>query len=279
MRPPTFSVLGLILRRRPLAAPASSKCMSFAARRTLAALDAPWASRSRGALAARTSQVVLAAMLAGCGGRTGLETLAQQVGGMRSFGGGAPSASGGAPSGGATSASGGVTYTGGIGNSAGTTCVTGSVTFQVQPAPNAVTDWCLGQPGGCFGPVKITSQSIGPLALFTNCSTDCASCQMGACHPTICRGPVELVGLTTIGSWDGTYYTADACGPASTACTAQNCSPPGGAYTLEVCGFVNPKPGDPSGCFGVPDSVPVVCADVAFTLPSESPVVAVMPAQ
>ena len=39
-----------------------------------------------------------------------------------------------------------------------------------------------------------------------------------------------------------------------------------GAYSFQVCGFANPKPGDPNECYQELNTAATVCVDVGFTV-------------
>jgi hypothetical protein len=215
----------------------------------------------------------LITLVAACGGQVENDMSS----GLTSGAGGTSNAAGAYAAGGAlNSDTGGALATGGT--SAPSSCVNGSVEFQIQPAPGAVRDWCIGQPGGCAGPWRLTDQASGAVPQITNnCQIDCTTCQMGTCHPTLCAAAFELAALRTVGSWDGAYYTRSTCGASGAACSTRHCAETG-AYTFEICGFANPTPGDPSGCSQqTTNPGATFCASVGFAYPSTGPVVAVAP--
>ena len=111
-------------------------------------------------ISARTACCVLTAFflaaLAGCDGSG-----SARPDGSAGAGGSIVADGGGASGGTAGTGSGGVSATGG--------CSGPPVTFQVMPAPNGVTHWCLGQPtgavpGGLISMIQLVLLSFGVIA-------------------------------------------------------------------------------------------------------------------
>lgn len=178
------------------------------------------------------------------------------------------------------SACGGATSqdTAGTGGSGNGVCSSGSVTFQVVPAPSSTVLWCMGPPGGCTPNWLTIRDASGDLVLSNSCSTPCGTCSTMAC-PNLCQAPspLEATGLTQ--TWTGTYYSSGTCGASATACLNEQCSPPG-QYTAEICGFQDPGPDAGNGCGWVGmGSVKLTCVEKPFELPSSAPIVVTMPLQ
>lgn len=176
-------------------------------------------------------------------------------------------------------ASGGTRATGG--SSGGTTpaggCAAGPVTFQVMPAPNAVTQWCVGQPGSCSGVTLDIRNSSGSLDLGLLCRISCDTCTLNECPPLACFMPTALTAQGYTQVWDGAYATSSTCGASGAACISVNCAAPG-HYTVGVCGFPNPDPSSSNACEQASKTTTQTCVTTAFEVPATAPVVVTMPA-
>ena len=225
-------------------------------------------------ISARTACCVLTAFflaaLAGCGGSGSARPDGPVVTGGSAGAGGSIVADGGGSSGGtAGTGSGGASTTGG--------CSGAPVTFQVMPAPNSVTHWCLGQPaGGCSGWFDLRN-SVGSLELGGYCRVSCGTCTFEECPPIYCLGPTELTDQGVTQSWDGTYVTSSTCGASATTCDLTTCAV--GQYTINVCGFPNPDPSSPDGCYQAPSTTNSSCVSVPFEYPAIAPIVVTMPVE
>jgi hypothetical protein len=225
-------------------------------------------------ISVRTACCVLTAFffatLAGCDGSGSARTDGPVLTGGSAGAGGSIVTNGGGSSGGTAGAgSGGVSATGG--------CSGAPVTFQVMPAPNTVTHWCLGHPtGGCSGWFDIRN-SVGSLELGSYCGVSCDTCTFEQCPPLTCLGPTELTDQGVTQSWNGTYVTSSTCGASATKCDLTTCAV--GQYTINVCGFPNPDPGSPDGCYQASSTTNSSCVSVPFEYPATAPIVVTMPAQ
>lgn len=218
---------------------------------------------------------LLACEFVACGG-----TITNNTG--DSNGAGGSSANVGGAAGNSSSAGGGagVANTGGksgVGGSGGTNnCPGTTVNFQVIPALNSPTQWCLGMPGNCGGQTMTILDASGALGLSSYCQFACETCTMTLCPPIACLLPGALTSDGSNYSWDGTYVTPSSCGPSSAACQAKRCAAPG-KYQFKVCGFANPDPSSTNSCSTAPSTTNQTCAQVTFDYPQTAPVVVTMP--
>src|SRR5664279_1127633 len=85
----------------------------------------------------------------------------------------------------------------GVGGSGGTNnCPSTTVNFQVIPALNSPTQWCLGMPGNCGGQTMTILDASGALGLSSYCQFACETCTMNLCPPIACLLPVAPVSYT-----------------------------------------------------------------------------------
>lgn len=184
---------------------------------------------------------------------------------------------GGAGTGGASGVSG---NTGGTSSMGG--CSNTPVTFQVIPAPNSVTHWCVGQwTQNCYlggiESIGTISNASGALQVRSLCTLSCGTCTFEGCpSPPECEY-YELSDQGDTESWDGTYFTSSTCGPSAAACDLTNCASPG-QYTYTVCAFPNPDPASSStGCAQASSSINPTCIPVVFDYPTNAPMVVTLP--
>ncbi len=206
--------------------------------------------------------LALVSVVVACGGKVGSDASDRTTAGGGT--GGAASA------GGAAGAAGGV-----AGRSPGAeTCSGGPVTFQIVPDPSAVTDWCLGRPGGCALGLELSDAS-GALRLDDYCDRDCGSCELTDCIPLVCLAPAPLgpEGMTL--TWDGVAFSESTCGAPAETCARRDCSAPG-RYTIEICGFPAPGFGADLPCAGA-TAISETCLMVDFTYPASAPVLVTLP--
>ena len=162
------------------------------------------------------------------------------------------------------------------GSSSNDNCPGTTVNFQVVPAPNSPTQWCLGMPGSCGGQTMTILDASGALGLSSYCQMACETCTMNLCPPLACLLPVELTNAGSNYSWDGTYVISSNCGSSATACMAKRCAAPG-RYQFRACGFANPDPTSTSACSTAPSTTTQTCTQVTFDYPATTPVVVTMP--
>lgn len=162
------------------------------------------------------------------------------------------------------------------GATGGDNCPGTTVNFQVVPAPNSPTQWCLGMPGSCGGQTMTILDASGPLSLSSYCQTACETCTMNLCPPVVCLLPVELTNAGSSYSWDGTYVTSSSCGTPATACQAKRCAAPG-KYQFQVCGFADPDPTSTTACSTAPSTATQTCAQATFDYPAAAQVIVTMP--
>jgi hypothetical protein len=177
---------------------------------------------------------------------------------------------GGGGTGGAAGAAGWATG----GSSGAEACPGGPVTVQIVPDPNAVTDWCMGTPGGCSLGLDLSDASA-QLWLSNLCTLDCATCEPTDCHSIFCLGPQVLgpEGMTV--NWDGVHFSQSTCGAFADTCAQRDCAAPG-RYTVEICGF--PSPGlDADFPCAEASATPETCLTVEFTYPAPEPIIVTMP--
>ena len=155
-------------------------------------------------------------------------------------------------------------------------CPSTTVNFQVVPALNSPTQWCLGTPGSCGGQTMTILDASGALGLSSYCQMSCETCTTNICPPLACFLPVQLTSTGSDFSWSGTYVTPSSCGPSSTACQAMRCAAPG-KYQFKVCGFANPDPTSTSACSMAPSTTIQTCTQVTFDYPTTAPVIVTMP--
>jgi len=212
-------------------------------------------------------------MLAKLGfGFFGLAMLA--CGGATSDGGQSNSVGGAAGNFGGTSSIGGTPSVGGSGNL--DNCPATTVNFQVVPAPNSPTQWCIGAPGSCGGQTMTILDASGPLELYTFCQMDCDTCTRSICPPVVCELPFELTSAGSAFIWDGTYVTQNTCGALATACLHNHCAAPG-KYQFQVCGFADPDPTSANACSSAASTTSQTCTQITFDYPPTAPVVVTMP--
>jgi hypothetical protein len=209
------------------------------------------------------------AALAGCGSSSAVPTPDGLVSTDGSAGaGGSVVANGGGSSGGIVGTGSGGVFTAGA-------CSSAPVTFQVMPALNAATHWCLGQPESCSGWGEIRNSS-GTLELRSFCGVSCETCTIEQCPPLACMGPTELTDQGVTWTWEGSYVTSSTCGASATTCDLTNCATPG-QYTFNVCGFPNPDPSSADGCYEASGTTNQTCVPVLFEYPAIAPIVVTMP--
>lgn len=222
----------------------------------------------------RLGMVLLAQTFLACGGTT-----ATNIGDSNSTGGTITTNGGASGSSNSAGAGAWIGNTGGmpsVGGSGGTGNCFGAVAFQVVPAPNSPTQWCLGTPGNCGGQTMTILDSTGELELSSFCQVNCDTCTVNICPPLACLLPVELTNTGSSFSWDGTYVTSSSCGASATVCLAKRCAARG-KYQFKVCGFANPDPTTASACSSAPSTTTPTCTQVSFDYPTSAPVVATMP--
>ena len=182
---------------------------------------------------------------------------------------------GGSTGSGGDTRTGGTKGAGGAGISTTGGCSSAPVTFQVMPALNAATHWCLGQPESCSGWGEIRNSS-GTLELRSFCGVSCETCTIEQCPPLACMGPTELTDQGVTWTWEGSYVTSSTCGASATTCDLTNCATPG-QYTFNVCGFPNPDPSSANGCYEASGTTNQTCVPVLFEYPAIAPIVVTMP--
>jgi hypothetical protein len=181
---------------------------------------------------------------------------------------GGSSANGGASgthAGGGTAGSAAQTASGG---SAGTAsaCAAGTATFAVRYASEAdTTSLCV---AGCGLDVTFLTLSGTRMSPYQNCTTAyCASCQAFACPGIYCE-PFPLRSEGEALTWDGSHWTLDTCGEATT-CQRGVCVEPG-RYVIRVC---VPRSNGTTEYSCEPSGEPPVCSEVEFDLPSSEPTI------
>ena len=210
--------------------------------------------------------------LAACGSSGGIGTFGSRADSGNAGAGGSIVANGGdASSGAAGGSSGDASATGG--------CSSAPVTFQVMPAPSAVTHWCLGQPDSCSGITFDIRDNSGVLNVGSVwCGLSCDTCTFEPCPPLACLMATALSDQGTIEVWRGTYVTSSTCGASAKSCDLTNCAAPG-QYIVDVCGFPNPDPSSPIGCTQASSTTSQTCVAATFEYPATAPIVVTMPVE
>jgi hypothetical protein len=226
---------------------------------------------------AKLSICILGFELVACGGMTGNDGLTTGTGGTNA--GGGSTTAGSILIGGSAGAANTGGATGSGGSSSGDNCPSTTVDFQVVPAPNSTTSWCIGIPSNCLGVGVTILDAGGALEQSSLCQVDCESCTRNPCPPLPCLQPEALTDSGIALSWSGMYLASSSCGSASTSCASTRCAAPG-QYQVQACGFVNANPSSSDGCL-VSSYRDYTCVLVSFDYPppAGAPVVIAMPAQ